>query len=338
MSQIVEIAKGFPPGLNTANAPTDIDANESPDCYGINVLQFDKLSKGAIPSGTSRVVKTFTIDAAIYNYYYGRLWNISGNVLNYGAPGFINTFYRQNSGIIAFDEDDAAIVTIVPFGADSMLVAKSTGSYVLSNCADNRAFFQRTDIIQGLKCAASTYATTINGNLYVSNAYGLMGWEAGKLVEHTAKVRDDVTNFSNVALTLDHEHGLVIGGTKFVLDTGRGSIYRFDGSNFRYTTPQIRNKNYEPFSVECVLLRVKHDGEDDGSITFQIKHDDGNWSEEFNATLPFVEEQYAYVTIPLELSFSCQKWQMRITDITGNKAIKSIAVEANNYRLWDYSR
>ena len=150
------LAGDFPPGLNTADAPTALEAGESPDCYGVDVNSDGRLKKDTtIPSGTSRIEKTITISTVPYLWHFRRLWNITNltaatasNILRYGALKYNDIYVPQKDGQIYFDEDAQTIVAIVPIEPDTLVVIKSTGSYTINNLSDTRAFFQRSDIIQ----------------------------------------------------------------------------------------------------------------------------------------------------------------------------------------------
>jgi len=196
------IAGDFPPGLNTAMPAHSLEPNETPDSYGFDLTKEGRIAKGTIPTGTSRIQLTKTVSTVPYLWHYNRLWNITGlatsgtsTVLNYGAPLYDDVFYRQRSGKIEFGEDSNVITALVPFGADSLCVAKSTGSYIIANCSDPRAFFTRSDIVQELAAAGPTYILEMDGNIFACNASGLIVYADGSTIDLTAKVRDSLTNY-----------------------------------------------------------------------------------------------------------------------------------------------
>jgi len=331
------IAMGFPPGLNTANAPTDLKPSETPDSYGFDLSRDDRIYKGTIPSGSSRIVRTYTVDTVDYFCHYHRLWAASNSILDYGAPFYTEAFYRQGLGRLTFNEDTSPILAFVPFDADSMYVGKATGGYIVTNCSDNRAYFRRSDIMQGLRCDAANKVIVVNNVLYVSNGYGLMGYEKGQVVEYTRPLRNDLTNFTSQVLTADYEKGRVIGGSNFVYEPGTSKFFRYSGTSFRYTSPQIHNRNYEPFSVGAITLQIEHIAGDLGSLSLQVRVEDKDWSEPVQVTLPYEEEQYTLVDVPLDYEYVARRWQMRITDISGQKAIKSISIDSDKFNMWDYT-
>jgi len=55
--RIITLANDFPPGLNTAAHPAELQPNESPDAYGFDLTVDGKIKTGTVPTGTSRVQK-----------------------------------------------------------------------------------------------------------------------------------------------------------------------------------------------------------------------------------------------------------------------------------------
>ena len=218
----------FEPGINTADPKTELAPDESPDCIGVSMEADGRLVKSVTaPTGTARIQRGATLSGVPYKWEYNRLWNFNGlstgstvtsNLLRYGAMFYDDIYQLQRNGLIPETEDSSAIVAIVPFGQDNLFVAKTTGSYVVGNCLDTRAFFQQGPILQEMACPAANQIVELDGVIYVSNAGGVYAYQGGQTKEITRKVRDAVTAYANVALTADYSKKRIIGGTSVVYD------------------------------------------------------------------------------------------------------------------------
>ena len=233
--RLVDLVGGFPPGLNTTVAPADLKGDESPDCYGLDLDKDGRLARGTtMPSGTTRVAKTYTVSAATWYEHYQRLWRASGTNLLFGARFYTDAVVPQAFGKITFTEDANSILGFIPFGRDSLFVLKTTGAYVISNITDTRGFWSRTDLMQGLGAAALNQATELDSTIYVSNANGLYAMAPnGQVTEVTRKVRNDSsfsTVFASKALTVDYSDRRIIGGsggTGFIYEVETDKIFRW---------------------------------------------------------------------------------------------------------------
>ena len=344
------LAGDFPPTLNTADAPTDLEPNESPDCYGIDIDKDGRIKRSTtMPTGTSRVQKTITLSTIPYYWHYGRLWNITNltaatasNVLRYGALIYNDIYVQQRNGRIYFDEDAQTIVAIVPVEPDSMVILKSTGGYALTNISDTRAFFQRTDIIQELQCAAAARTIEIDNTVFVSNALGLQGYRDGGTVDFTRPVRDALTNYQNLNLTADYVNKQVIATnasdstTGFVYDITSKKILRWTGGTFRYTTRQFRLPDWKPFTVDRLLFTIEHNTVANENIKYQVKFEDEPWSKVYTIKVPAVEERFTIITEDLERVPSTHRFQLRITELGANKYIKEIRIDSEAFNADDY--
>ena len=332
------VAGDFPPGLNTADPPTKLAANETPDGYGYSMSNDGVLQTGTIPGGTARVAKTYTITAGAlsvpYIWHYNRLWNITNrtaatasNILRWGMPKLETKYYPQRAGAYEFNEDAQTIVQIIPFGADSMMVAKSTGSYVISNLADTRAFFQFSSLIQEMGIATSTHIVELDGVVYASNSAGMFAYEGGKVVEITRKVRDGLTNFSSVALVADYQKKRIIGGTSYVYEVDTQKLLRWSGSTFRFTSRQYHLPDWKPFDVDRLLFVIEHGSTAGGTITYQIKFEDEDWQDARDIDAAYAQEKYTTVTEGLAQARSVRKFQVRLTALSSNIYIKEIRLD-----------
>ena len=157
----------LPPGLNTADNATDLRSDQSPDCYGLDLSVDGKIGKSTIPTGTTRIAKTVTLNlfttlgltgatAVPFLLHYGRLWNITGltntgtsNTIKVGPQNY-ETEWTEQAADISFAEDANPIIAIVPFSNGEMGVFKTTGSYVIESAYDPRGteYFRRSSMIQ----------------------------------------------------------------------------------------------------------------------------------------------------------------------------------------------
>lgn len=328
----------LPPGLNTSVPPTDIAADETPDSYNLSLSKDNRIAVGSVPTGTTRIAKTTTVSGTSYLWHYRRLWRFSGTDLYFGAPDYDDVYYAQRLGKIPFAEDAQSIVAIVPFGEDSIFVAKSTGSYVVGNCLDTRALFLKSDIIQEMRCSSASNIVELDGIVYVSNANGVYAYRNGNVVEVTRKVRDDVSTYASVALTADYEKKYIIGGTAFVYEPATDKIFKYQASGFRYTSPQKRMPDWRPFGVDRIVFTIEHSDTEDGTLTYQYRIDDDSWSDEFQVLLPYADEKYTVVTEGLDNRRNCSRFQVRLTSLSSTKYIREIRVDSSTFNFDDYRR
>jgi len=342
------VAGGFPPGLNTADPVTALKADESPEAYGIGLSVDGVLSTGSIPSGTSRIQKTtsFTFQSATvpFLWIYNRLWNITGltastasNILRYGAPMVDDAYFDQAGGKIPLDDDAQTIVALVPFGGDSLCVAKSTGSYIIGNCTDTRAFFQKSGIKQELAVSTSTMVLALDDVLYASNATGLIAFQNGQSVDVTEKVRNDKTNFASQALTADFVKKRVIG-TSFVYDATLKKLFYYSGSSFRFTSRQFHLPDWTPFAADGMLVTVQHGSTAGGSFSYQLKVEDDAWQDAITVPVQYDQEKFTIVREGFQNAVSCTRIQIRLTALSSNIYIKEIRLDARRFQRDDYKR
>ena len=64
----------------------------------------------------------------------------------------------------------------------------------------------------------------------------------------------------------------------------------------------------------------------------------GGRSDEQRLDFPVAEEQFTQVQWLLEQEVSCRRFQVRLTDISSNVAIKTISVDASAFPMDNYSR
>ena len=306
-------------------------------------------------SGDGTAGNTFADDLAAglwvqnlipYLWHYRRLWNVTGrtvsgttNVLKVGAQNY-DVKYFQQAPDVPFTEDANAILGVIPFGDDSLAVIKTTGSYVLSNCNDTRGtrLIQRTPLVQELRATAAANAVELDGALYVSNTGGLIAYQGGKSVELSRKVRDGLTNFSNKALVADYDKARIIGGTEFVYELATEKLFSWATSGFRYTTPQWHLPDYAPVAVDGVIFTVENADNSSGTLSYQIKYDDGEWGDVNVVQLDAeIEGRSTLVFESMWQSRQSRRFQLRLTALSSNKYIKEIRVEASDATLESYA-
>lgn len=344
------LAGDFPPTLNTAKPATELKPNETPDSYGFSLLADGKIKKGTVPTGTTRIQKAIAITedsvSIPYLWHGNRLWNITDRTastastkLTLGALNYNDVFYPPNTRFhkIPFDNDAQTILAILPIEPDALAVLKTTGGYIIRNLSDTRGFFQTTDIRQEFACKSKSTCAIINNILFTGNATdGITSYENYKINEATRPLRPDRATIGALAMTVDYERQWLILGSTYVLDVTNGKWFNFSGSSFRYTSRQVRNPNLSPFSVNRVIFEIEHGDTTTGKITYQIRHEKSQWSKSYDVRVPYSEEKYTTVSDELESQNSSQRWQIRITDLSATKYIKSILIDSENLADTDY--
>lgn len=326
----------FPPGLNTTFQPYELRADETSDGYGYDLTKDGVLAKGTVPSGTSRVQDSSTVSGYTCYWHYSRLWRIDGTNLHYYAPDYKDVLVKQRISKIPFDEDTNPILAIVPVEPDSMCVAKLTGSYMIGNCADSRALFQRSDIIQELSVTNASNIIELDGIVFVSNGSGLIGYKGGKTFEASRTIRNSLSSLTHLALTADYDNKWVIGGSSMVYDMESKKIFKYSGTDFRFTTRQFHLPNWAAFAPGRIIFVVKHDDTEMGSLKYQSKYDDDAWGVEHTVRIEYGEGEYTLVREDLaEPRRMTQRFQLRITALSANKYIREIRFDQEQFSIDD---
>ncbi len=343
----------LPPGVDTASNAEDLRTDQTPDSYGHDLSLDGKVGKGTIPTGTTRITKTVTLNLSEYAtaatavpclLEYGRLWNITGltnagtsTTLKIGAPNIENDLLYQATDF-AFNEDAQPIVAIVPFGAGSMAVIKSTGSYIVENVYDPRGteFFRRSSLIQELAAGALAQVTEMDGVLYVSNANGLISYQGGKTTDLTAAVRDSKTNFGALTLKCDYIKKRVIASTSayigYVYDVPSEKLHRYTSQTaFRWTTPARRHPKWYMLAEDGLRFVIEHGDTADGILKYQTRIENEQWSDEEIVNFDYDNRMFTVVHSGLRESVAGYTFQVRITDLTANKYIKEIRVDGETW-------
>lgn len=331
----------FPPGLNTQTETYNLRADETPDGYGFDISIDGAIKKNVTaPSGQARIAKTNGIATGsttnIYYWYYNRLWRIDQTNLYYYAKFYDDILVEQRNSKIVFDEDLAHIKAICPYGRDSMVVAKTTGSYLLDNISDTRALMGRTDIKQELAVFDTNSIVELNGNVYVSNSNGVYALTEGRVVEISRDLRDNLVGVTNETLTVDYNKQYVITAGGMVYDVERERWFKYNGSSFRYTTRQFHLPDWAPFTVDSLLFVIRHDNEQDGYLKYKVKYEDNDWSTEFRVRLEYQPEQYTLVREDLQESRTVRKIQVQITDLSASKLLFQVRLDTSVVNVDDY--
>lgn len=323
-----------------------LETDQSPDCYGLDLGVDGKIGVGTIPTGTTRIAKTVTLDvsdlgggdAVPFLLYYGRLWNITGltndgtsTTLKIGAPNYEADWLLQSTDF-SFTEDAQPILAIVPLGQGDMAVIKSTGSYVVENVYDPRGtqFFRRSGMIQEMYAASVNHVTELDGVLYVSNANGLISYEDGETKDLTAPVRDSKTGYVSLTLKSDYIKKRIVASTDgsigFVYDVPSQKLFKYSGSDFRYTSPRFHHPLWHEVAVDGLVFVIEHGDELDGTLVYQYRYENEEWSDEATVYLDYGVGQDVVVREGLAEGRRAYHFQIRITELSANKRIDEIRV------------
>jgi len=344
----------LPPGLRTADNASDLQADETPDSYGLDLALDGKVGKGTIPTGTTRITKTVTINlstvygatfgtAVPFLLYYGRLWNITGltnsgtgTTLRIGAPNVEDTWLEQSTDF-SFTEDANAILGIIPVRSGGMFVVKSTGSYMIDNVYDPRGsqFYRRSDMIQEMYAAAIANVVELDGTIYASNASGLISYKDGVTTDITARVRDSKTNYTTLNLKADYINKRIIASTDgsigFVYDVPADKLYRHSASTFRWTTRQWHHPKWYQVNVDALKFVIEHGDTTDGTLTYQYRYEDEAWSDEKIVYLNYSDQDFTVIEEGLPERRNTYRFQVRLTGLSANKRVKEIRVIGESF-------
>lgn len=331
----VPLATVFPASLNSETDSSELRDGYTPNAYGMMIDSGGRLRRASsIPAGTAAIVNTGVLDdLATWTWYFRRYWRKSGHDLLYNAPEVVGVVLPQDLGRLSFDEDSQDVVTFLPFGAN-MYVGKSTGGYGVSNAMSFGGNFQHGNILPSLKISAAANAAELDGTVYVSNAFGLMGWGGGDIDEITAPARTYVSNFASKALTIDPQRRWVVGTNAFVYDVPRKRLYRYDGSSFLYTTRTLTAQNQKPFVVEAVRFSYENTNNKRGSMTLAYKYEEG-WTRGSKISVPYTEGTRGSWIQGIDPTIIASKFAMRITNLSRNLAIREISVRVDGETFVD---
>jgi hypothetical protein len=349
--RLTRLAGDFPPGLNRADPAWQLKEGETPDGYGFDLAYDGGIKVGICPKGTARIQKSIIIDEPVgftsylipYFWHYGRLWNITdrtvstpSNVLRYGAEFYDSIYFPQGLGKEVFNEDAYPILAIVPIEPDKMAVLKATGGYILSNLTDSRAYFSRSDIVQELALPAANQCSEMDSELFVANATAVTVYKEGQAVEISRKIRGET--MTGMAMTNDNAMHRIILGSSLCFEVAAKKWFKYSGTSFRFTTRQMISSDWAPFSVDRLVFVIQHlESSENASLTYQVKYEDGDWTDERTVLLPYEAGKYTAITESLNRNLAAKRFQVRITDLVPTVVLREIWTDANAKQRDDWS-
>ena len=146
-------------------------------------------------------------------------------------------------------------------------------------------------------------------------------------------------SFINKALTADYTKKRIVAGTTsgFVFDMAVQKLFRWNGTGFRYTTRQMKLPDDNIFTVDGLWFHVEHSTTADGYLKYQTKFEDREWSQEKEVPLRAEAGKYSEIRSQFDPRFQGRKMQVRITDLSTNKYIKEIRLDAKAQQFFNYS-
>jgi len=328
-AQWLKIAGDFPPTLNKEDDPTTLKVNETPAAYGIDINKPTLLKAGAVPTGTTALATTYTIDADTYNWWYNRLWRISGTQVIFGAPEYTATYYEQDIGHIDLPQGTGDLVAIRPLGQTALIAFKADCFFIINNADRDDANFSVTYYNQRIGLDDATHLVELDGVVYVSNTTGL--WSIaynGDVNEITAPVKNNVAPFASQVLTANYAKKWIIGGTTCAYDTLSKRLFDYSTDGFLYTSPTLtmRRKGSEntPFVVDAIALEVVHDDTTGKQITYQTKVNDRDWNTEVVVDLIPEDGTLTRHLIHFDSQRNGRTFAVRFTAMSAGVAIKNI--------------
>jgi len=323
--QWVVLASQFPATLDTDTNPTELQDGTTPDAYGLALDNDGLLFPAAIPTGTSKITKTYTIGTDIWTWYFRRLWRMTGTELQFNSPEYTAIYLIQGRGSMSFNEDSNALTTFFPF-LDNMFVAKSTGGYVIPNANSHIGRFERLNIMENMGATNANNAIEMDGKVYASNAGGVYVFDGQKTTELTAKVQAVIASFASQTLTIQQSRRRIVCGTTGVIDSA-GNLFRYIGTTFRFTTRALTSGDMKPFPVKAVSFMVDNPNQVDGTIVFQVRNDN-DWVDPVTLDIKGQSGQVYWQEKPLDNLPQSRQFQLRIENMDAGIRVRSIGVLA----------
>ncbi len=353
------LATDFPATLNKEARETELEPNESPEAWGMDLDTPGLLAAiDTEPTGTFRIENLQPVTApqgetisGSMTWLYNRLWRIddtNSNHLRFSAPDYRSTYFAQRTGLITFTESVTDIIKFVECGRGGLVVCKSDGSWFVPNATDQSGNFTKTQINQAFTLANSGSITTHEGVAYLVNSNGVFSFDGDSVNELTVNVRNDLEPFNDDdpntdgLLTIDHEKKWLIGGfpdTTWAIDLNNGKLFDYSQTGFRWTSRALRGEDHEPLSIDKVSLMVDHSSADGGQITYQVKVEERDWTDEITLDIDYTDDEYSRFDfhLPEEAIQMCRKWQIRFTSLSSNVRIKEVQVHSTIVEAQDYS-
>lgn len=331
--QWVVLGEKFPAGLASFPPPTEIGPGFTPACTGLDPNADGYLKTGSIPTGQTRIVKTYDIDGTTYEWHFRRLWRVTGNKLVWGALDYTATYYPQDRGEIDLPESGSnAIIKMLPVGTSLALFTES-GSFLLANANDPGANFRQVDIIQEAYISNADHAVELNGIAYFSNATGFYSMNADGDVTLLSGPVFDETNFRQKALTCDYKWQHVVFGSTAAYSVRDKKFYDYTVADFSFESQHLRQPSGEPFACRAVAFDVEHDATDtsDKAFTISCRFGDREWTDSTARQVPFDRVNLTRVLVNFDTVESARTFAIRVTGLSSGLWIRRIYAEVAGF-------
>jgi len=332
----LELLSGTP-GLVTTADPAQLKPDAIPAGYGLNATIGGRIAAGSIPTGTARVVKTFSGvgdgsgSTATYYWHYNRLWRYSGSILYFGAPGYTGYYFPQGLGQIDLLDDTGDITGIVPFGVSALAVLKAAGVYIISDAADPSGRFSVQRYNQAGGVSSASYALGLGDLLLFCNANGLFAMQAnGDVAELSLPVRGQTWSKT---ITADYGKSIVVMSTTYAYDVVLKKWFDYSTAGFRLDSRVVRMPAGEPFTVDGVALEYTNSAGTDLSVIYQARVNNGDWEESETINLPYDGENECYAMRPLDAPQVGRAFQLRLLTCPAGIGISRILIRGENFTV-----
>lgn len=328
------LGDAFPPTLATNAPEVTLKPNETPNATGLSVTSEGYIAAGTIPTGTTRVAKTYVIGSTTYNWYYNRLWLASSGNLVVGAPDYTAIYYKQKQGGIDFPDDTSNIIVFHPVGQTGLLVFKSTGAYLIPNANDRAGGFLSngtTEFIQEAKISTAGHSVELDGVVYFCNTSGVYSVDGNGIVKEISfPIRGTITP---AAITADYRNKLLVIGATHCYDVNNKRWFKYSGSTFVYESPRIRQDDGSPLTVDRVAFEVlfaSGTAEDTlANIAFQTKIEDREWSTEQTIDVPYTRASQVFADADLQEADTGRDFKLRINSMSSSLSVKRILIRSD---------
>ena len=316
------------PALVTNLPAMALEEDQSPAVKSISSTAEGFMQKGSIPSADTTITKQYTISTVVYDWHFNRLWRIdnSGTTpqIEYGAPEYIATYYRQGTGEIEFRESTTNILKIVPFGGSAIAVFKSDGGYIINGANSQSGEFESGQFIQEMAITTASHAIEVDEVCYFSNSQGLFSLSPnGTITELSFGIRGTL---SGSALTANYKKNIVRVGTTYAYDANTKRFYDYSGV-FSYTSRQITGERDEPLAITRVIFEYSLADSSLGQIELETKTDNRDWSQTEKISMRSTDrDANQFYNHLLSHQDTGRGFQLRISSMSANMKIKRIYV------------
>ena len=339
----VTLAEGFPPGVVTNVPPTGLRPQDCEDATGLDATDEGWLKAGDIPSGTTRVVKAYTVSGAVagsaaYEWHYGRLWRTASSVLYWGSQNYNDFYVPQGRGQYDFFDDANAFLKIMPVGTKGLVLFKSTGGYIIPNAAmlaegSTSGQFQPSDFMQEVQISTATHAVELDGVVYFANSDGLFSVDEGGTVEElSVPIRGDA-NWAAAALTADYQNKYIIVASTWAYDVPMKRWLRYVSgatTTFDYKSRALASDDGNPITVSAVAFDFERSGSATATLEFKAQVESRGWSDTYSLIMP--DERGLGERAQLDVvADRGNSWQLNLTSLPSTVKIRRIQVRVQDY-------